>query len=511
MADQTDRAPSIAQLIDLAEQLRVDGGRSEAELRRRDREIGRRIAGGRRERVLVWLAEVRGEGDSSAGTAVRSRRLILALLILLGWTLGFAVSRAVYYYDGTRPVNTIEVLGVFVAAQLGLLALTAIAMLPTGFRRRLPVVGALQDGLVVLSPGRWQSAMARLLPQAQREALGSMLGRGRVHQKLFGDVQRWGVLLASQLFGVAFHMGALSGCLYLVLFTDLAFGWSTTLDINSGELHRITQTLSIPWAAWLGDASPSISLIDTTRYFRLGGGSLRGTSALEAIDPASLGGWWPFCVAAMVTYGLLPRLALWILAQLRFASAVAAAFDRLPGLADLVDRLDSPLVETNAPDVEPTGRALQASEVRPGRELETRRCAIVNWAGLDLSDASLSSAMQRAFSLDAVCVRAAGGAQSLADDRAVLASLAEMRQQSDLAVVVAVRAWEPPVLEFVDFATELRSALGQGAPIIVVPIALGAAGEPRPPLDTDRQQWRHRIDSVGDPWLSTRWLDGAGS
>ncbi|MGE4605491.1 MAG: DUF2868 domain-containing protein [Myxococcota bacterium] len=511
MADQTDRAPSFAQLLDLAEQLQLDEPRADAELRRRDRDSGRRTGGGRRERVLAWLAEVREGRDLYAATAIRSRRLILAALVLLGWCLGFAAARIVYYYDGARPVNTIEVLGVFVAAPLGLLVLTAIAMLPAAVRRRLPVVGALQDGLAVLSPGRWQSALSRLLPQPQREAFGSALGRGRIHQRLFGDVQRWAVLLASQSFGVAFHVGALSGCLYLVLFTDLAFGWSTTLDIQSGELHRITQALSIPWAAWFSEAVPSISLIDATRYFRLGGGSLPGTTRLDSIDPASLGGWWSFCVAAMATYGLLPRLSTWALARYRFAAAVGFAFDRLPGLADLLDRLDNPLVETISPDAERTGPPGTSSSVVPGREVATRRCAIVNWAGLDLADESLSSAIERGFGLRAICVRGAGGTHSLAEDRALLRSLAEMHQQADLAVVVGVRSWEPPVLEFVDFVSELRAELGDGAAIIVVPIALGTAGGPAAALETDHEQWRRRIDSVGDPWLSTRVLDAHGS
>jgi hypothetical protein len=511
MAGQTDRAPSFAQLLEVAEQLRVDEPRADAELRKRDREIGRRTFGGRRERVLAWLEEVRTDDDSSIAVAIRSRHLILTLLVGVGWLLGFAVSRVVYYYDGTRPVNTIEVLGVFVAAQLGLLALTAIAMLPAAVRRRLPLVRALQDGLVVLSPGRWQPAISRLLPQAQREAFRLALGRGRTHQKLFGDVQRWAVLLGSQSFGVAFHIGALCGCLYLVLFTDLAFGWSTTLDIGSEELHRVTQALSIPWVAWLSDAVPSISLIDATRYFRLGGGSLPGAPELESIDPGSLGGWWPFCVAAMATYGLLPRLAMWGLARYRLASAIGCAFDRLPGIADLVDRLDSPLVETVAPIGEKVGPVVHAGRVAGGHEVATRRCAIVNWAGLDVTDLALSSAIERDFGLGAVCVLAAGGAHTLAEDRSLLGKLALMGEDSDLAVVVGVRAWEPPILEFFDFVTALRTAVGDGAAIIVVPIALGNAGQPLSPLEPDGEQWQRRVDSVGDPWLSARFLAGAGA
>jgi len=299
MADQAGRAPSFAQLLELAEQLRLDEPRGDAELRRRDREVGRRVAGRRRDRVLAWLDEVHEDRDSVAAIAIRARRLILALLLLIGFAMGFGASRVVFYYDGARPVNTIEVLAVFVAAQLGLVALTAIAMLPTAVRRRLPLIGALQDGLGVLSPGRWQLAIAHLFPQSYRDAFASALGRGRVHQKLFGDVQRWALLVGSQSFGVAFNLGALWGCLYLVLFTDLAFGWSTTLDIESSSLHELTRALSVPWAGWIREAVPSISLIEETRYFRLGGGTLPGASEFDSVDPAILGGWWPFATPSI--------------------------------------------------------------------------------------------------------------------------------------------------------------------------------------------------------------------
>ena len=45
--------------------------------------------------------------------------------------------------------------------------------------------------------------------------------------------------------------------LALVVFTDLAFGWSTTLDLDAASLHRVVEALSTPWRELIPAARPS--------------------------------------------------------------------------------------------------------------------------------------------------------------------------------------------------------------------------------------------------------------
>jgi hypothetical protein len=505
MADPNGATPTLERLVDVAAQLQRDRDRSGAELRARDRQIGRRLQGGRRARALDWLDQVWGAEPRPGQTALAARLWLTTALVAIGLLLGAATARVVYDYDGSKPVNIIEVLAFFVGLQLLLVVLTAIAMLPAPWRRRVPGVSGLQDALGILSPGRWQAGLARILPQTQRDSLALVLGRGVSHGKLFGGVQQWAVLLGSQSFGLAFHTGALATCLALVSFTDLAFGWSTTLELEPATLHRVTDVLSAPWAAFAPDARPSIELIDATRYFRLGRGSLPGSEGIDAVDPASLGGWWPFCAASMIVYGLLPRMLFWVVAQRRLSSEVTRAFDRLPGLVELYERLEHPWVQTAAAD--PEVQSTEANRAAaPGRnaDLERRSIVVVNWSGVDLNDANLETCIAELLHTGVARVEHAGGSRSWAQDRETVGAIAG----SD-GVAVAVRAWEPPVLEFVDFAVELRAALGDAVPIVVLPLALDAAGAPAAPADSDLAQWSRRIESVGDPWLSVRALERA--
>lgn len=449
--------------------------------------------------MLAWLERVSSGSDRSPGERARlALRWTSASLAALGLLLGWGAARVVYYYDGSRPVNVVEVLAVFVALQWLLLVATGIAA-ASGF-------AGWRGALVPLSPGRWQAGIARLLPQSQREALALVLGRSRAHRRVFSRVQKWVVLLGSQSFAVAFHLGALFSACTLVLFTDLAFGWSTTLRVDSAELHRLTQLISTPWARLSAEAVPSLSLIEATRYFRLGGGVLPNSPHAPALDPAALGGWWPFCVACMVTYGLLPRIASWTIARRRLTVAVSEAFDRLPGVAELHDRLDHPLVETAADGPEQAGQAAEAPEGAAMGAPSARRCLVVNWCGVALEDAALAGEVERALALPVSGVLQAGGGPSLDPDREVLRAVAVAGGGAEQAVVVAVRSWEPPILEFIDFAAQLRTALGDGAGIVVAPVSIDGHGCLEAASPVHVAQWRRRLAAVGDPWLSVRPL-----
>ena len=65
------------------------------------------------------------------------------------------------------------------------------------------------------------------------------------------------------------------------------------------------------------------------------------------------------------------------------------------------------------------------------------------------------------------------------------------------------KAWEPPLGDFRDFVTQLRSHVGEGISIMVVPIGLGG-NTARP---EELVVWRHGIASLADPAL---YVEGLG-
>ena len=113
------------------------------------------------------------------------------------------------------------------------------------------------------------------------------------------------MLYWSQTAAVAFNVAALVTAIMLVTFSDLAFGWSTTLDADPAAVTRVVQRIAWPWAALVPPAVPSAELVEQSQFFRLEGSARRRSA------PRALGAWWPFTILALVTYGLAaaPRAA----------------------------------------------------------------------------------------------------------------------------------------------------------------------------------------------------------
>ncbi|MDF1552343.1 MAG: DUF2868 domain-containing protein [Deferrisomatales bacterium] len=501
----------LAHLIDLLVQLHRDEDRDQEFLRHRDREIGRRLAPrglDRRAQLLAWLNEL-PEPPGFGRRVAAVQGAVNGLLALAGLLVGWAAARVLLHYDGTQPVNVIHALAVFVGLQLLLVAALGVTLLPQRVARWVPGLRSLQEALGVLSPGRLRRLGERFLPQEVRRLMDAALGRGSAHQRLFGRMQKWALVTSAQGFAVAFNLGALAGCLYLVAFSDLAFAWSTTLNIQAIHLHGLTRALAAPWSWLLPQAEPSLALIEATRYFRFKEGVLPGFPAASPSGPAVLGGWWPFLLAAIGCYGLLLRSLLLGIAGWRYRRAVEHTLLHAHGVQDLWDRLTSSLVETRAEQPE-VAADLPAPATGPAQALPLggRSCVLVNWAGVELNDEAAARLLRTEAGLEPGPARHAGGASSLEADQQVVADV--VRDAGEGPVVILVKAWEPAMLEFLDFLGDLRRALGDGVPIAVMPVARDTAGTAAASPETDLEQWRSRAHSTGDPWLSVRALGGGG-
>ncbi len=506
MSNESGHETGLGAIIDLAVQLDRDRGKPVAELRRRDREIGRRLASLRdtpRRQVLAWLSSVSDPEHTRFGPhLVRAQRIGALFLGLAGLILGWLAAAAVFYYDGSQPVNIINVLVVFVAVQLGLVLLLLITFIPVPVLRLLPGAGSVVEILELLSPGRLQKLASRFLPTEYRRRAESLLGASRAHRVLFGRAERWLVTFSSQFFAVAFNAGALLSCLYLILFSDIAFSWSTTLQVTSEDVHSLTRLLAAPWSGLVSDASPSFSLIEASRYFRLKE-SLSFPEGSASAGPAVLGGWWPFLVMSMLCYGLLPRILFWGFSGWRLRRSVHQTILHLPGIADLLDRMNRELVETRSGEAE---SPVESPRAGPGdrsiADLGGKSCALINWEEIPIPEEELSRIAGHTCGCAPAEVSAAGGASSLARDAEVIGNVAV--SGSGGGVIVFVKAWEPPLKDLHDFLIALRNALPGAVPVVIIPVGVGDGTVPIPPDEIQLDTWRASIRSLGDPWLSVR-------
>ncbi len=477
----------LAQAVDIRRWLHDDWRTPYADRLARDRTIGRGLA--ERDplgRVLAWWQRIPRSGDgggdrrSSLGErVVAGRRLATAALAFVGILVGASAAGVAFGYEGRYPVNLFALLGVLVGLPLVLLLFTLI-LIPG----RIPGLGALQSVIAGMNLGRWAGAWLDRFLGAELFAPG-FLGSGGVTA-----FSRWQLLVFSQWLALGYFAGAIAVALLRVTFSDLAFGWSTTLNMNPAAVHGWVSALSTPWAAWLPQAAPDAQLVAASRYFRLEHGGMPLTQVEQ------LGSWWPFVLMTMLVYGALPRLVLMVLGVWRLRRATVALVLDDPEVTALRDRLDAPMVD-------PGGDAGE-EDLAPERQGLPPPAEPVTADGLVLAvwNQALSTDHAQRWLADNLAVQtravvALGILQSEDDRRRLLESALDSLGGTVKRVVLITKGWEPPLLEFMDFLAVLREELGVECSVTVVPVDVAG----RQVRADDRNVWARALGRLKDPRL----------
>ncbi len=483
-------AELIAFVLALEERDRQD----ESERRRIDREVRREAKGATGLALLrAWLE--RAPGPSLGRRLDRVARLLGTLrwlLVTVGFFLGWAATAAllsIEVHEGR--INVVLFLALLVGLPLGLLVLSGVGWvvsLRSGRSRGgRPSIG---DWLRNAGFGR---LVMKVSPPGLRSDLEVLFGRWKAHGNLHGRVQRDQLLVWSQILGLGFGVGSLAATLVFVVFTDLAFGWSTTLDVDPALVHHALAFMARPWGWLWPDASPSLELVESTRFFRVA-----SADAIRFVDPILYGGWWPFLVMAIGFYSILPRLLFLAVLDRALSREVTRTIARTPGVERLLDRLETPVVESRADRAEGrTGRAegglVPEVDVQQWlADCEGASVSLVRW-----SEAASEERIRAIPGFRDQTIHEAGGRRSLEDDGAVVLGAADRGQ----AVAVMVRAWEPPLLDLLDFLSNLRMALGRDPSICVV---LFDGDEEK------RAAWRRKLSGLGDPRLRVARMGPTG-
>lgn len=86
--------------------------------------------------------------------------------------------------------------------------------------------------------------------------------RHKAYQWYPSPHQRWYMLCLLQGLWAVVGLGILLGFWLLLLLTDLAFGWSSTLLADDQYLLRIIRALALPWSTLWPAAVPDAALLD---------------------------------------------------------------------------------------------------------------------------------------------------------------------------------------------------------------------------------------------------------
>ncbi|MEM7194783.1 MAG: DUF2868 domain-containing protein [Pseudomonadota bacterium] len=455
-------------------QLESDRQQPLAQLQHRDREIGRTLGitpGQRPNRKVMqrWLDAVSASEDSDP---VNHRGLswVTSLVIISGAVLGWLCASTLLNYDGRMPVNLIYFLLILVVWPGATLALWCILIL-------IPRTTS-ESVLGAVSPGEWHRKLVTRLS-------GGIKPGNEFDTDLKISMQWQGYGL-SHLFTLCFVLAACLYFLFAISFSDLAFGWNTTLEVSNDAVHSALSTMAVPWRQALPHASPTLELVDISRFYRLD--HVLSRPADPDLKLAyQLGRWWPFLFMSLLVYSVLPRLVALFFSIWRTTSAVDSALEASSGANQIVARMVSPVVstvphETSQPPPEKTGQPFGLQKQLDG----DTHCVVIEWAG-----AQVTAEQLRQIRVVPVIKSQAGGVHTLADDRKLLR---EMNVDTVQGIAIVVKAWEPPMLELNDFVASARKALSPRQSLILLISPLPGFGV----RSEQMQAWENVLNTSGD-------------
>ncbi|MDH3718741.1 MAG: DUF2868 domain-containing protein [Planctomycetota bacterium] len=500
------RRLEVADLIDLELQLRQDQTTDIEQLRKRDGEIGTQIGADQLQGtslLAAWLDQLRRREHASVETtgqkAERYLELIGLLLGMLGLLFGIVAVVPWLAYDTQRPVNVIFFWSSLVGFQVVLLLLWLVAVMPAAWLAVLPGGPAVQTLLRAIGriPPAMLSWLANRVSSDYRKVIDVVRGEARRLDWLYGQLRLWLLVRLTQIFAVTFNVGAIVAFVAISYGNDPTFGWRSTM-LEPSALHHVTRIIGAPWSGW-EPGIPSSHQIEETRYSKL------EDQAFHRDQMSVWAAWWPFLLASLLGYGLLPRLLTWLIAHWKVRHALRCARLEHHDVQKLIERLRRPLVETQALTAEEEAEAAASGPgLKQGAiDLGSGPLTVLQWAGVSLERPQVEQILHDRWGAGAGQLYQVGGLDEGCDRQALdaLHGGANVGQ-----VLLLVEAWEPPVAEYLDFITQMRERLGEGVLIVVLLFHRDQQGTPVCPTAEDREIWQRCLAAAGDPWLAVRPL-----
>ncbi len=485
------------------------------DIRRRDRAIfiasepALKAGSTTRELASHWLAaqrrEYRQQQRTLPGAIWRETTTLSAvLLFLISLLVGIGLATSFLRYDGTTPVNVSGFFAFFILMQLLLLIFHLMLF---GYRllRRVDLPSSVLYSMLSRTLARLFTSLFKRsqkhLAATRRLDLQAVTGSLRQLRHIYGNLLLWPAFILLQIGASGFNLGVLLTLLAKVSFTDIAFGWQSTLPLTDAFLAELVRWIALPWAWVLPQewAYPGLDQIIGSKIILIEGN--------WRLTREGLTSWWPFLVCGVLTYGLLPRLLLagWgryqLNAKLSGLSCDSAGFQQLRRrmltpvvqteaqgqIAPLSARVNTPAQKHNLETVELTGSGRLV--VIPDELWDT--CPIDDLAshltGLDKSNPLIP-------------VRYGSIEQSAPD---FLAQVTRTLKDRDLGgVIVLQEAWQPPIREVTTLLEQLRLMIGSSAPLSVALIGKPSVNNPLTPVQSqDLKVWLKTTKALADPYL----------
>jgi len=379
------------------------------------------------------------------------------LLLLVGFFTGFTLLS----YSGKEPVNVIYLLLVMVGLPLLSMTLSLLSMF-TGN------MGA--SFLNHLSPFYYLEKMINFFPFARKVDFSDL--------PFSATLSKWIFLHRLQIFSFLFALGLFFSLVLTVISKDIAFAWSSTLEIDPVAFQSTLALLATPWQSFFPSAVPSLELVEVSHYFRLG--EKLDVNMVQNAD--KLGAWWKFLAMATLTYALLLRLVFLFWSYVGLRRQLKKEFLELSGVKQLLSEFNTPYVSTQAQSVEHHLTLSEETVITPNATFAMEYHTLLGW---NYTNSNLLL-IEDFFKVKSEEIYEVGGRNSFNADQKIISKLKGR-------VLLYVKAWEPPTMDFIDFLEELLDQDGLSS-IDVCP--LGTASKNYVRESKDLSVWLKKLEPI---------------
>ena len=414
--------------------------------------------------LLLWAKEHRFHLTQTLNSKgfFSSLEFTTQMLLLLFFVMGVLMGLGLLSYSGTAPVNITYYLFFAMVIPLFSMMLTLFTMLSRG---------GVADFFSLFSLLHWIDKLMPYLPFIKKKKIFTQ-------ELLPPRLVKWMFMERLQRISLMFSIGLLLALMFVVIVKDIAFGWSTTLDISPTSFQVFISTIAMFWRDILPSTVPTLELVEMSQYFRLG--EKLDTQLVE--NASKLGAWWKFLAIATLFYAIGMRLLFWFLTHYGYRQSLKKEFRLIKGADVLLREFKTPFVSTEAPSVE---KHLEISEEINLQVENTAHRSYHTILGWNFSKDEILLAND---SKEIRCSYFAsiGGNSSFEEDE-------EEAKKASVTVLLYVKSWEPPTMDFVDFLELLIDNKKVGA-VQVYP--LGTVGRYYESDTKDIDVWKRKVQGL---------------
>jgi hypothetical protein len=449
--------------------------------------------------IITWAQKLYDHDDAHLIQNIsRLLLIIVAVALITGWLTGWGIGATIFYYDGSEPINILVVLVTLVIIPNLLLIPTIVFSLAGSLWKQFINRRNISHSNQSIFTTGIHKYIIRYIDQHQKENLSKIIYKlkslGAWHIALYAPIETLYISIVTQIFTVSLLSGAVFWGFWKALTTDLAFCWNTTAPFVTAQLiHSITQSLFLPWSVFFDGDIPSQHTIVNTRFYRLS--NTNNELSQYQNDPIYMEQWWTFLMIAIVTWAILPRLLLLIVTLIRYSTSINFTVTHLPQAQNLLAELRKPQVtSTNNLILENTPKLKDANQPHKVYSLPDLKNSIcIFWSMPDFDIQSLSLPIEHTN-----VIHTGGKSNSYNEDTLIKLINTKNDTNTDQSkinsIIIFVKSWEPPLLEFIDFLHILKQNDNTSkVSLYIIPLAFNKTNT--------SQVWHKVINRLGDPWI----------